>query len=267
MSYQTILFDVSDGIARLTLNRPDRLNSFNVEMHGEVRAALGKLAEDRTARVLVLTGAGRGFCAGQDLGDRAVAPGGQGVNQSVDLGESIDKYYKPLVLALRNLPMPVIAAVNGVAAGAGANIALSCDLVIATRSASFIQSFSKLGLVPDSGGTWLLPRLLGNARAMGLALLADKLSAEQAAQWGLIWRCVEDGEFKQTVDTLAAQLALAPTRGLARTKQAIYESWGRSFEQALDQERDFQRELGRSQDYAEGVAAFTEKRNPKFTGR
>lgn len=263
MSYQTILCDVSDGIARLTLNRPDRLNSFNVEMHGEVRDALSRLAEDRAARVLVVTGAGRGFCAGQDLGDRAVAPGGQGV----DLGESIDKYYKPLVLALRNLPMPVIAAVNGVAAGAGANIALSCDLVIATQSASFIQSFSKLGLVPDSGGTWLLPRLLGNARAMGLALLADKLSAEQAAQWGLIWRCVADSEFKQTVDTLAQQLALAPTRGLARTKQAIYESWGRSFDQQLDQERDFQRELGRSQDYAEGVAAFTAKRNPKFTGR
>ena len=263
MSYQTILFDVSDGIARLTLNRPDRLNSFNVEMHGEVRDALSKLSQDRAARVLVLTGAGRGFCAGQDLGDRAVAPGEQGV----DLGESIDKYYKPLVLALRNLPMPVIAAVNGVAAGAGAIIALSCDLVIATRSASFIQSFSKLGLVPDSGGTWLLPRLIGNARALGLALLADKLSAEQAAQWGLIWRCVEDTEFKQTVDTLAQQLAIAPTRGLARTKQAIYESWGRSFEQALDTERDFQRELGRSQDYAEGVAAFTEKRNPKFTGK
>jgi 2-(1,2-epoxy-1,2-dihydrophenyl)acetyl-CoA isomerase len=263
MSYQTILFDVSDGIARLTLNRPDRLNSFNVEMHGEVRDALRRLTEDRAARVLVLTGAGRGFCAGQDLGDRAVAPGGQGV----DLGESIDNYYKPLVLALRNLQMPVIAAVNGVAAGAGANIALACDLVIATKSASFIQSFSKLGLVPDSGGTWLLPKLLGNARAMGLALLADKLSAEQAAQWGMIWRCVEDSEFKQTVDALAQQLALAPTRGLARTKQAIYESWGRSFEQQLDQERDFQRELGRSQDYAEGVAAFTEKRNPKFTGR
>lgn len=263
MSYQNILFELSEGIARLTLNRPDRLNSFNVEMHREVREALRQLAQDRAARVLVLSGAGRGFCAGQDLGDRAVAPGGQGV----DLGESIDNYYKPLVLALRNLPMPVIAAVNGVAAGAGANIALSCDLVIATRSASFIQSFSKLGLVPDSGGTWLLPRLLGNARALGLALLADKLPAEQAAQWGLIWRCVEDNEFQEAVDTLAKQLAVAPTRGLARTKQAIYESWGKSFEQQLDRERDFQRELGRSQDYAEGVAAFTEKRNPNFTGR
>jgi 2-(1,2-epoxy-1,2-dihydrophenyl)acetyl-CoA isomerase len=262
MSYQTILFDVSDGIARLTLNRPDRLNSFNVDMHREVREALQTLSGPSGARVLVLAGAGRGFCAGQDLGDRAVAPGGQGV----DLGESIDNYYKPLVLALRKLPLPVIAAVNGVAAGAGANIALACDIVIATRSASFIQSFSKIGLVPDSGGTWLLPRLVGNARALGLALLAEKLSAEQAAQWGLIWRCVDDAEFKDAVDALAKQFASAPTRGLARTKQAIYESWGRSFEQQLDVERDIQRELGRSQDYAEGVAAFTEKRNPRFSG-
>jgi 2-(1,2-epoxy-1,2-dihydrophenyl)acetyl-CoA isomerase len=263
MNYQTILFEVSGGVARLTLNRPDRLNSFNVQMHGEVRDALSKLQGDGEARVLVLTGAGRGFCAGQDLGDRAVAPGGQGV----DLGDSIENYYKPLVLALRNLPMPVIAAVNGVAAGAGANIALACDLVIAAKSASFVQAFSKLGLVPDSGGTWFLPRLVGTARAMGLALLGDKLPAEQAAQWGLIWRCVEDAEFKSVVEQLASQLASAPTRGLARTKQAIYESWSHTLEQQLDQERDFQRELGRSQDYAEGVAAFTEKRAPKFTGR
>jgi 2-(1,2-epoxy-1,2-dihydrophenyl)acetyl-CoA isomerase len=258
-----VLIEKSDHITTITLNRPDRLNAISGPMLRELSRQLIQADAERDTRVIVLTGAGRGFCAGQDLGDRAVSPGGQGV----DLGESIDKYYKPLVLALRALPMPVIAAVNGVAAGAGANIALACDLVIATKSASFIQSFSKLGLVPDSGGTWLLPKLLGNARAMGLALLADKLSAEQAAQWGMIWRCVEDSEFKQTVDTLAQQLALAPTRGLARTKQAIYESWGRSFEQQLDQERDFQRELGRSQDYAEGVAAFTEKRNPKFTGR
>lgn len=263
MNYQNVLFDLSNGVARLTLNRPDRLNSFNVQMHEEVRDVLQKLASEPAARVLVLTGAGRGFCAGQDLGDRAVAPGGQ----DVDLGASVENYYKPLVLALRNLPMPVIAAVNGVAAGAGANIALACDLVIATRSASFVQGFSKLGLVPDSGGTWSLPRLVGNARALGLALLAEKLSAEQAAQWGLIWRCVDDSEFKDTIESLAAQLAAAPTRGLARTKQAIYESWGRSIEQQLDQERDFQRELGRSQDYSEGVAAFTEKRAPKFTGR
>jgi 2-(1,2-epoxy-1,2-dihydrophenyl)acetyl-CoA isomerase len=263
MTYQTILFEVSGGVARLTLNRPDRLNSFNVQMHKEVREALSQLTHNSEARVLVLTGAGRGFCAGQDLGDRAVAPGGQGV----DLGDSIENYYKPLVLALRNLPMPVIGAINGVAAGAGANIALACDLVIAAKSASFVQAFSKLGLVPDSGGTWFLPRLLGNARAMGLALLGEKLPAEQAAQWGLIWRCVEDAELGATVDQLATQLAAAPTRGLARTKQAIYESWSHSLEQQLDQERDFQRELGRTQDYAEGVAAFTEKRTPKFTGR
>ncbi len=262
MAFETILFSVEEGVARLTLNRPDKLNSFNTAMHKEVREALARVASEG-GRVLVLSGAGRGFCAGQDLGDRAVAPGGQGV----DLGESIETYYKPLVLALRNLPMPVIAAVNGVAAGAGANIALACDLVIAARSASFVQSFSKLGLVPDSGGTWFLPRLVGNARALGLALLGEKLSAEQAAQWGLIWRCVEDGEFKQTVDSLAAQLAQAPTRGLARTKQSIYGSWERSLEPQLDQERDLQRELGRSQDYAEGVAAFIEKRTPKFTGK
>lgn len=263
MSYQTILFEIAEGVARLTLNRPDRLNSFNVQMHREVREALTQISASQDARVLVLTGAGRGFCAGQDLGDRAVAPGGQGV----DLGDSIENHYKPLVLALRSLPLPVIGAINGVAAGAGANIALACDLVIAARSASFVQAFSKLGLVPDSGGTWFLPRLLGTARAMGLALLGDRLPAEQAAHWGLIWRCVEDAELKSTVDQLAAQLAVAPTRGLARTKQAIYESWTQTLEQQLNLERDFQRELGRSQDYAEGVAAFTDKRTPKFIGR
>ncbi len=262
MGYQHILFDVSGGVARLTLNRPDRLNSFNTAMHAEVREALDKVRSGN-ARVLVITGAGRGFCAGQDLGDRAVAPGGQ----AVDLGESIEKNYRPLVLALRALPMPVIAAVNGVAAGAGANIALACDLVIAARSASFVQAFSKLGLVPDSGGTWFLPRLVGNARAIGLALLGEKLPAEQAAQWGLIWRCVDDAQLSAEVDTLATQLAAAPTRGLARTKQALYESWSRSLEQQLDVERDYQRELGYSEDYAEGVAAFTQKRPPKFTGR
>jgi len=262
MSYQTILFDLTGGVARLTFNRPDRLNSFNTTMHAEVREALGHVA-GTDARVLVVTGAGRGFCAGQDLGDRAVAPGGT----AVDLGESIEKNYKPLVLALRSLKLPIIAAVNGVAAGAGANIALACDLVIAARSASFVQAFSKLGLVPDSGGTWFLPRLIGNARAIGLTLLGEKLSAEQAAQWGLIWRCVEDAELSSVVDGLATQLAAAPTRGLVRTKQALYEGWGRTLEQQLDIERDYQRELGYTADYAEGVAAFTQKRPPVFTGR
>jgi len=262
MSYDTILFSVDGGIARLTLNRPDKLNSFNTQMHIEVRDALGKVS-GLAARVLVLSGAGRGFCAGQDLGDRVVAPGREGV----DLGASIDKYYKPLVLALQELPMPVIAAVNGVAAGAGANIALACDLVIAARSATFVQAFCKLGLVPDSGGTWTLPRLVGNARALGLTLLGDKLPAEQAAAWGMIWQCVPDADFASTVGILAQQLAMAPTRGLASTKAAIRASWQHSLAEQLDLERDAQRELGRSGDYAEGVAAFSEKRAARFTGR
>jgi 2-(1,2-epoxy-1,2-dihydrophenyl)acetyl-CoA isomerase len=262
MAYENILFSVEKGVARLTLNRPDKLNSFNTAMHGEVRDALGRVTREG-ARVLVLTGAGRGFCAGQDLADRAVAPGGS----AVDLGESIEKNYKPLILGLRGLPLPVIAAVNGVAAGAGANIALACDLVIAAKSASFVQAFSKLGLVPDSGGTWTLPRLIGNARALGLTLLGDKLPAAEAAAWGLIWRCVDDAELASTVDALAQQLAVAPTRGLARTKQAIYESGQRSLEQQLDAERDYQRELGNSADYSEGVAAFIAKRTPQFTGK
>jgi 2-(1,2-epoxy-1,2-dihydrophenyl)acetyl-CoA isomerase len=261
MSYETILLSVEAGIARVTLNRPDKLNSFNVRMHEEVRHALDALRS--SARVLVLSGAGRGFCAGQDLADRAVAPGTQGV----DLGDSIERYYKPLVLALNDLPMPVIAAVNGVAAGAGANLALACDLVIAARSASFVQAFCRLGLVPDSGGTWNLPRLVGNARALGLTLLGDKLPAEQAAAWGMIWRCVEDAELAPTVDALAKSLAAAPTRGLAATKAAIRGGWRRTLEEQLDVERDLQRELGRSADYAEGVAAFTAKRQPNFTGR
>ncbi len=261
MAYENIQFAVSGGIARLTFDRPDKLNSFTAAMHAEVKDALARLSGE-AARVLVITGAGRGFCAGQDLGDRAVSPGGKGA----DLGESIERNYKPLVLALANLPLPVVAAVNGVAAGAGANIALACDIVIAARSATFIQSFSRLGLVPDSGGTWFLPRLAGSARALGLALLGDKLPAAEAAEWGLIWRCVDDADFAATVDALAAQLAAAPTRGLAATKLAIRSAWNTSLEQALDRERDLQRELGWSKDYAEGVAAFAEKRAARFTG-
>jgi 2-(1,2-epoxy-1,2-dihydrophenyl)acetyl-CoA isomerase len=262
MSYTSIQYSVTAGVARLTLNRPERLNSFNTAMHEEVRHALARVTDDG-ARVLVMTGAGRGFCAGQDLGERAVAPDGG----RADLGESIERNYRPLVLALRLLPMPVIAAVNGVAAGAGASIALACDLVIAARSASFIQSFCRLGLVPDSGATWFLPRLVGNARALGLAMLGDKIPAEQAADWGLIWQCVEDGELAATVDALAVRLSVAPTLGLVRTRQAVHGAWQRTLEAQLDVERDFQRELGWTDDYAEGVAAFIEKRMPHFTGR
>jgi 2-(1,2-epoxy-1,2-dihydrophenyl)acetyl-CoA isomerase len=262
MIYTSINYSVANDIARLTLNRPDRLNSFNTAMHEEIRDALAQVVADG-ARVLVLTGAGRGFCAGQDLGDRAVAPGEKGV----DLGESIERNYKPLVLALRNLPMPVIAAVNGVAAGAGSSIALACDIVIAARSAVFVQAFCRLGLIPDSGATWFLPRLVGNARAMGLAMLGDKLPAQQAADWGLIWRCVDDAELAPAVDKLAAELALAPTLGLVRTRQAIDGAWQHSLSEQLDMERDFQRELGWTSDFAEGVAAFSGKRPPHFSGR
>lgn len=262
MNFQTIQYSVTDGVARLTLNRPERLNSFNGEMHAEVRTALDRVAGDG-ARVLVLAGAGRGFCAGQDLGDRQVAPGGA----RADLGESIERNYKPLILTLRGLPMPVIAAVNGVAAGAGASLALACDIVIAARSASFIQAFCRLGLVPDSGATWFLPRLVGNARALGLAMLGERLGAAEAAQWGLIWRCVEDAEFPAAVDRLATELAAAPSRGIVRTREAILGSWQRSLAEQLDAERDLQRELGYTDDYAEGVAAFTGKRAPRFTGR
>jgi 2-(1,2-epoxy-1,2-dihydrophenyl)acetyl-CoA isomerase len=262
MSYQNILFEITDGVARLTLNRPDRLNSFTVAMHLEVREALQQVTADASVRVLVLTGAGRGFCAGQDLADRAVTPG----SGAVDLGESVEKYYAPLVLALRNLPVPVICAVNGVAAGAGANLALAADIVIAARSASFIEAFCRLGLIPDTGGTYFLPRLIGTARAMGLAMLGEKLSAERAESWGLIWQCVDDELLGAEVDKLAKHFASAPTRGLARTKQALYASPANTLEQQLDLERDFMRELGNSDDYREGVAAFVEKRAPRFTG-
>ncbi len=262
MASDTLLFERADGIARITLNRPDRLNSFNVEMHEALRDALVQVQADKSLRVLVLTGAGRGFCAGQDLSDRAVAPGAA----AVDLGASIDKYYGPLVLALRALPMPVICAVNGVAAGAGANLPLACDIVLAARSASFVEVFCKLGLIPDTGGTYFLPRLLGSARATALAMLGDKLSAEQAAAWGLIWQCVDDDQLAAETDKLARHFAQAPTLGLARTKQALQASALNTLEAQLDLERDFMRELGHSADYREGVAAFLAKRAPRFVG-
>ena len=261
MDFETILLDVTDNVARLTLNRPDRLNSFTVQMHDEVSRALESVSKSG-ARVLVLTGAGRGFCAGQDLSDRAVSPGGDGV----DLGESLEKRYNPLVRRLTSLEMPVICAVNGVAAGAGANIALACDVVIAARGAKFIQSFANIGLIPDSGGTWTLPRLAGQARAMGLALTGEPLAAERAEAWGMIWKCVDDDQLAAEVSALAAKFASAPTKGLAATKKLIRESATRGMAEQLDLERDAQRTLGRTSDYREGVAAFMEKRTPKFTG-
>jgi 2-(1,2-epoxy-1,2-dihydrophenyl)acetyl-CoA isomerase len=259
MTYETIILEQADHVARITLNRPERLNSFTRQMHAELSDALHRAAE---ARVIVLTGAGRGFCAGQDLNDRAVAPG-----KVVDLGETIEESWNPLVRRLATLPQPVIARVNGVAAGAGANIALACDLVVAGRSANFIQSFSALGLIPDSGGSWHLPRLVGQARALGLTLTGEPLPAERAAEWGLIWKSVDDEALDGEVDALAARLAALPPLGLVAIKKLVRTSWGRSLEEELDLQRDEMRRLGLTQDYREGVAAFLEKRPAHFTGR
>jgi 2-(1,2-epoxy-1,2-dihydrophenyl)acetyl-CoA isomerase len=262
MSYEAILFTIENGVAVLTLNRPDRLNSFTQAMHLEVRDALEKLQADQSVRVLVLTGAGRGFCAGQDLGDRAVSPGSPGV----DLGESVEKFYAPLVMTLRSLPLPVICAVNGVAAGAGANLALACDIVLAAKSASFIEAFCKLGLIPDTGGTWHLPRLIGHARATGLAMLGEKLSAEKAEQWGLIWRAVDDEALMTEAMAMATHFASAPTKGLAFTKKALQASYANTLPEQLQLEGAMMRELGYSHDYREGVAAFIAKRPAQFKG-
>jgi 2-(1,2-epoxy-1,2-dihydrophenyl)acetyl-CoA isomerase len=262
MNFENIIFKVQNGIAVLTLNRPEKLNSFTQDMHFEVREALDSIKADPSVRVLVLTGAGRAFCAGQDLSDRAVEPGGEGV----DLGESVEQFYAPLILTLRQLPLPVICAVNGVAAGAGANIALACDIVLAARSASFVEAFCRLGLIPDSGGTWHLPRLIGLARATGLTMLGEKLTAERAEQWGLIWKCLPDEALMVEAMSMAGHFATAPTKGLAYTKKALQFSFANSLPAQLRLEAEMMRELGYSHDYREGVAAFMAKRPPKFKG-
>jgi 2-(1,2-epoxy-1,2-dihydrophenyl)acetyl-CoA isomerase len=256
------LVERRDSYRVITLNRPDRLNAFNDSMHVELSKALEEIEADGNCRALLVTGAGRGFCAGQDLADRVVKPGVKSAPS-----KSLEQYYNPLVRKLRALPFPVVAAVNGVAAGAGCNIALACDIVMAARSGSFVQSFARIGLVPDSGGTWFLPRLAGDARARGLALLAEPLPAEKAEQWGLIWKCVDDAALMGEAQKLCEHFAAAPTQGLALIKRALNASSANTLDTQLDLERDLQNVARATPDYAEGVRAFMEKRKPNFTGR
>ncbi|HHP7907700.1 2-(1,2-epoxy-1,2-dihydrophenyl)acetyl-CoA isomerase PaaG [Acinetobacter baumannii] len=263
MDYQNIIAEEKNGVGYLTFNRPKALNSFNVDMHREVAEVLSQWTKNPDVRCVVISGEGRGFCAGQDLGDRVVDPNAE----APDLGYSIETYYNPLIKTIVNMPKPVICAVNGVAAGAGANIALACDLVIAAKSANFVQAFCRLGLVPDSAGTWFLPRAVGHARAMGLTLLGDKLPAETAKEWGMIWDVVEDTELKTKVTELAERLAKQPTFGLFLIKKAIHQSSNNTFDEQMLLERDLQRIAGRSEDYREGVQAFMNKREPNFKGR
>jgi 2-(1,2-epoxy-1,2-dihydrophenyl)acetyl-CoA isomerase len=257
-----ILVDARSGYRIITLNRPDKLNAFNAAMHLALRKAIDDAEADESCRALMITGAGRGFCTGQDLSDRLAKPG-----ETVVLGGAQEAYYNPLVRRLRTLPFPVIAAVNGVAAGAGCNIALACDIVIASLKATFIQSFARVGLIPDSGGTWVLPRLVGDARARGLALLAQDLPAHKAADWGLIWRAVEDEVLMHEATRICEHFALAPTQGLALIKQALNASAMNSLDAQLDLERDLQRAASMTPDYVEGVHAFMEKRKANFSGR
>jgi 2-(1,2-epoxy-1,2-dihydrophenyl)acetyl-CoA isomerase len=262
MDETPILVEARAGYRVITLNRPARLNAFTESMHQALREALAAAEVDRDCRALLLTGAGRGFCAGQDLNDRLSKAG-----ETPVLGGALEAYYNPLVRKLRALPFPVVAAVNGVAAGAGCNIALACDIVLAARSASFVQSFAKIGLVPDSGGTWILPRLVGPARARALALTAEPLPAETAEAWGMIWKAVDDGALIAEAEKLCAQFAAAPTLGLALIKRALDAAWDNDLETQLELEREFQREASLTPDYAEGVRAFMEKRKPVFSGR
>ena len=260
---ETVIAALEDGVLRLTLNRPDKLNSFNEEMHLALRAQIQRAHDDAGVRAVLLTGAGRGFCAGQDLGDRDPRKGGP----APDLGHTLETFYNPTLRLIRSLEKPVVCAVNGVAAGAGANIAFACDIVLAAKSAKFIQAFAKIGLIPDAGGSWSLARILGEPRAKALALTAEPLPAEKAADWGLIWKAVDDADLMAEATALAASLAAGPTLGLGLTKRLIQAAATNSLDEQLDMERDLQQIAGRSADYAEGVTAFLEKRKAEFKGK
>ncbi len=262
MQYQTILWDITDGVATLTLNRPERLNAFTRQMHGEIRDAIDQVERPGAARVLVLTGAGRAFSAGQDLEEASSS----GRTADFDAASTLEENYNPLLKRLRALPFPVITAVNGIAAGAGASLALAGDLVIATRGASFLQAFARIGLIPDAGGTYFLPRLVGMARSMGMALCAEPVPAETAAQWGLIWKCVDDDRFRDEVAKLAGGFAKGPTRAYDLIKQSLYASSDNDFDAQLAIEAALQRQAGQTEDFAEGVKAFLEKRPPRYKG-
>jgi 2-(1,2-epoxy-1,2-dihydrophenyl)acetyl-CoA isomerase len=263
MAFNNILYSTELGVARITLNRPNKLNSLDDETMHELHAAVSLVEGDKQVRVLVLGGTGRAFCAGQDLADPAM----QAVNGKLpDIGDLVERHFKPLVMRLQNLCVPTVAAVHGLAAGGGASIALACDLVVAARSAYFLQAFSKIGLTPDTGSTWFLTRFVGTARARGLAMLAQKLSAQQAEEWGLIWQSVEDEKFGETVNTLATELAQMPTKALVRTRQLIQAAGSHTLEQQLSMEAGFIREMGWSADYQEGLNAFVAKRPARFTG-
>ena len=263
MSFNTIEYAVDEGVATLTLNRPNSLNSFTREMHAEIREAMANVTDNADIRCLIITANGRGFCAGQDLGDRDPSD----TSTTFDLGDSVEKNYNPLIRSIMNLPKPVICAVNGIAAGAGSSLALACDIVLAARSASFMQAFCKIGLVPDSGGTFNLPRAVGLARAKGLALLGDKLPAETAEQWGLIWKCVDDAELQAEASKLARHLATQPTRALGMIKKLLNESASNTLVEQTDLEKHAMGVLSKSEDFKEGVTAFMEKRPAVFKGR